>query len=261
MSDTPVLFAVDTGIARITLNRPDRLNAVSRDLMLALNEAVAEAARRDDVRVISLTGAGRGFCAGQDLSERDPRRLDGPLDLAAIQRELFHPVVRTLQTTPKPVVACVNGVAAGAGAGFALAADIVLAEETAKFVFSFAKVGLSVDAGLGRALVQSLGPARARALLMLGGALTGAEAEAAGLIWKSLPADDLPAEHDRLLSQLAAAPRQALAGIKAAVAAAETQPLDSYLDTEAALQGRAGAHPDYAEGVLSFLEKRKPRFA
>jgi len=228
--------------------------------MRALGAAVEEAAAREDVRVISLTGAGRGFCAGQDLSERDPRKLDGPLDLAAIQRELFHPVIRTLRETPKPVVACVNGVAAGAGAGFALAADIVLADAEAKFVFSFAKMGLSVDAGLGRALVAGLGAPRARALLMLGGALTGAEAEAAGLIWRAVPAGELGSAHEDVLIRLACAPRAALSGIKAAVAAAEVEPLAEYLATEAALQGRAGAAPDYAEGVLAFLEKRKPRF-
>ena len=117
MPETPVLFTVHDGHARITLNRPDRLNALTRDLMLRLSDSVQEAIARDDVRVISLTGSGRGFCAGQDLSERDPRKHEGPLDLAAIQRELFHPVVRALAATPKPVVACVNGIAAGAGAG------------------------------------------------------------------------------------------------------------------------------------------------
>lgn len=260
MTDAPVLLTVADGIARITLNRPDRLNAVTRGLMLDLGTAIAEATAHDDVRVISLTGAGRGFCAGQDLTERDPRKLDGPLDLAAIQRELFHPVVRALRETPKPVVACVGGVAAGAGAGFALAADIVLADAEARFVFSFAKVGLSVDAGLGHALVQGLGAPRARALLMLGGALTGSEAAQAGLIWRAVPGDALEDEHEALLTQLAAAPRAALAGIKGAVAAASTAPLAEYLEIEAGLQGRAGAHPDYAEGVLSFLERRPARF-
>ena len=138
MTEESLVFRIDGGIARITLDRPAKLNALTRTLMLDLGAAVAEAAAREDVRVISLTGAGRGFSAGQDLSERDPRKLSGPLDLAAIQRELFHPIVTTLTGTPKPVVACVNGIAAGAGAGIALAADIVLAAESAKFVFSFA---------------------------------------------------------------------------------------------------------------------------
>lgn len=261
MTDNPVLYDVASGIARITLNRPDRLNALTRDLMLGLRAALDDAAGSEDVRVILLNGAGRGFCAGQDLGERDPRKLDGPLDLEAIQKELYHPVIRTIRQTPKPVVASVNGVAAGAGAGFALAADITLASDAAKFIFSFAKVGLSVDAGLGRALVQSLGVARSTALLMLGGALTGAEAAEAGLIWRCVPAADLAQETESLIASLAAAPRRSLAGIKAAVAAAALPDLDAYLGAEAHAQGQAGSHPDYAEGVLSFLERRPANFA
>jgi len=253
-------LTVADGVARLTLDRPERLNALTRALMLELRETLAEVTRREDVRVISLTGAGRAFCAGQDLSERDPRTLDGPLDLAAIQRELFHPVVRLMAETPKPVVACVNGVAAGAGAGLALAADVVLAGESARFVFSFAKVGLSVDAGLGRALALGLGAPRARALLMTGGTLTAAEAAAAGAIWRCVPDEDLAATLAELEGQMARVPRMAAAGIKGAVAAAHL-PLADYLEAEARLQGAAGAHPDYAEGVLSFLERRPARFA
>jgi len=260
MTDTQILYAVGDGIARINLNRPERLNAMTRQLMLELNAAIADACGREDVRVISLSGTGRAFSAGQDLSERDPRTLDGPLDLAAIQAELFHPIVRALSETPKPVVARVPGVAAGAGAGIALAADIVLAAEGAKFIFSFSKVGLSVDAGLGRILTAALGPARARALLMLGEMLTGAQAAEAGLIWRALPEADLDVEHEALLTRLATAPRKALAGIKQAVASANL-PLDDYLSVEAGLQGQAGRDPDYAEGVLSFLERRAARFS
>ena len=260
MSDDSVLLAVEGGLARITLNRPDRLNALTRVMMVRLGKVVADVTKREDVRVISITGAGRGFCAGQDLSERDPRTLSEPLDLAAIQRELFHPVIRCLAETPKPVVTCVNGVAAGAGAGLALVGDIVIAAESANFAFSFAKVGLSVDAGLGRALAAGLGVQRARALLMLGETLAAADAAAAGLIWRAWPEDELAERHEALLRQLAATPRTAVSGIKTALAAAHLD-LDAYLDVEAAAQGRAGAHPDYAEGVLSFLERRPPVFS
>jgi len=260
VSDDPVLLSIASGIARITLNRPRQLNALTRAMMLDLAAVLREVLGREDVRVISLTGAGRAFSAGQDLTERDPRLLAGPLDLAAIQRELFHPIVRAVAETAKPIVAAVNGVAAGAGAGLALAADIVLAAESARFVYSFAKVGLSVDAGLGRALAQSLGPARARALLMLGESQPAPEAAAAGLIWKAVPDETLAAEHAALLERLAATPVEALAGIKRAIAATHL-PLDDYLPTEAELQGRAGAHLDYAEGVLAFLERRPPRFS
>lgn len=257
----PVLYAVDGAVATITLNRPERLNALTRELMLRLADALQDAAAHPDVRVISLTGAGRGFCAGQDLSERDPRQLDGPLDLEAIQKELFHPVVRAIAGTPKPVVAAVQGVAAGAGASLALAADIVVAGAGAKFLLSFSKVGLSVDAGGGLALTRNLGPARAKALLMLGEGLSGEAAEAAGLIWKAVPDDALAEAQQGILDQLAATPVEALSGIKLAIAAAAgAADLESYLAEEARLQGIAGRHPDYAEGVLAFLERRKPVF-
>ena len=260
MTEKSLRFHIDSGIARITLNRPSKLNALTRDLMIDLGAAVAESASRQDVRVISLSGTGRAFSAGQDLSERDPRKLDGPLDLAEIQREIFHPVVKGLIDAPKPVVACVTGVAAGAGAGIALAADIVVASETAKFVFSFAKIGLSVDAGLGRALARGLGIPRAKALLMLGESLSASEAAEAGLIWRALPDDELAEQHEALLRRLAETPRESLIGIKAALSKSHLDVPD-YLEAEAQAQGRAGSHPDYAEGVLSFLERRAPRFS
>lgn len=256
-----ILYSVEDAVASITLNRPERLNALTRELMLRLGEALRDADVREDVRVISLQGAGKAFCAGQDLAERDPRKQDRPFDLEAIQKELFHPVVRAIYATPKPVVACVSGVAAGAGASLALAADIVIAGTGVKFLLSFSNVGLSVDAGGGLALTRSLGVARTKALLMLGEGLSAEEAEAAGLIWKAIPDVELTGAHQALLKQLAEAPAAALAGVKQAVAAAVLAPdLESYLLEEARLQGVAGRHPDYAEGVLAFLERRKPVF-
>ncbi|MEO9462489.1 MAG: enoyl-CoA hydratase-related protein [Marinomonas sp.] len=159
------------------------------------------------------------------------------------------------------MVASVNGVAAGAGSGLALACDIVIAADSAKFIQSFSKVGLSVDAGGGLALLRGLGAPRAKAALMLAESLAAKEAAALGLIWKCVSDDALSEETARLVAKLAATPRTALACIKQAIAAAATAPdLDDYLKQEAALQGVAGAHPDYSEGVLSFLEKRKPDF-
>lgn len=260
MSFENLRISVDAGVARIVLNRPEKLNAVTRALLLELHSALADIMADDSVRVIVLTGEGRAFCAGQDLSERDPRQLEAPLDLAAIQRELYHPILLAMAGSDKPVIALVNGVAAGAGAGLALGCDIVIAAQSARFVFSFVKVGLSVDAGLGRQLVQGLGAARACALLMTGGALTAQEAAEAGLIWRAVDDDELYAAGDDLATELARAPKAAIAGIKRAIAAAH-QPLEDYLDTEATLQGRAGAAPDYAEGVLAFLERRKPGFS
>jgi 2-(1,2-epoxy-1,2-dihydrophenyl)acetyl-CoA isomerase len=260
MSENTVLYRVESGIAHITLNRPERYNALTRQLLLDLGPAIDNAAADDAVRVISLTGSGRGFCAGQDLSERDPRKLDGPLDLAAIQRELYHPVIRTLNETPKPVAACVNGIAVGAGAGLALAADIVLAAESASLAFSFARIGLAADAGVGRALINALGMPRAKAILMLGETLTADEAQRCGLIWRTVADGDLGREYQTLLNKLAATPRASLAGFKSALASAHLT-LPDYLEIEADAQGRAGRNPDYAEGVLAFLEKRKPDFS
>lgn len=252
--------SIDNGIARIALNRPERLNALTRQMMLELKSVIGHLVHDSDVRVILLTGNGRGFCAGQDLAERDPRELDGPLDLEQIQSELFHPIVRSISSGRKPVVAVVNGVAAGAGAALALSADIVLAGKSAVFAFSFARVGLSVDAGLGRALVQGLGAPRARALLMLGESLTATHAAEAGLIWQALPDEALAGAADELVKKLAATARHSLSGIKQATAAAHL-PLEEYLAFEAHLQGIAGKHEDYAEGVLAFLERRPPLFS
>jgi 2-(1,2-epoxy-1,2-dihydrophenyl)acetyl-CoA isomerase len=259
-SDQLVQYSASAGIGRIIFNRPDRLNALTRDLLVQLASTLHEAIADPAVKVISLTGAGRAFCAGQDLSERDPRKLSGLLDLEAIQKELFHPVITAMTAAPKPIVASVRGVAAGAGASIALAADIVIASESARFNFSFAKVGLSVDAGGGFMLVRALGAARARALLMLGESLDGTQAAQAGLIWRAVADGDLEEAREALLQQLAKAPSQALASIKKAVIAAEGGELRAYLLEEARLQGLAGANPDYAEGVLSFLEKRQAEF-
>jgi len=262
MKNHPVLlYTVNGGIARITLNRPDKLNALTRDMLLLLQAALKDAEGREDVRLVSLTGAGRGFSAGQDLTERDPQKIQWPPDLEGLQKELFHPVISTIANMQKPVVACVGGIAAGAAAGIALAADIVIVKDTAVFSFPFVKIGLSVDAGTGYQLVKALGPARARALLMLGGKLTADEAAACGLIWKSVPDASFSDECAALHAQLLSAPATALACIKQAVSkAGRRDGLQTYLAAEAKLQGIAGRHADYAEGVRAFLEKRAPKF-
>ncbi|MBV1705307.1 MAG: enoyl-CoA hydratase/isomerase family protein [Hyphomicrobiales bacterium] len=257
-----VLASRDGAVARIVLNRPAKKNALTRAALEALRTALDEAFVDDTVRVVALSGAGDAFCAGQDLAERDPRRaVHWPPDLAAIQAELYHPILRSLRVAQKPVVALVEGIASGAGAGLALACDVTLATDDARFAFSFVRIGLSVDAGLGQVLASRLGPARARALLMLGESLTGSEAAQAGLIWRSAPEG---AAFDALaaatVAALAAAPRRALAAIKSAVVAAEDLGFEDYLAREAALQGEAAADADYREGVLAFLEKREPRW-
>lgn len=256
-----VTLTIADRVATVMLNRPQRLNALTRELMITLAEVLAHCTEAPEVRALLITGAGKAFCAGQDLSERDPRTLTGPLDLEAIQKDLYHPVVTLLATMEKPVVVALNGLAAGAGASLALAGDMVIGAKSARLLFSFAKVGLSVDAGGGRRLVEALGPARAKGLLMTGGELSAEEAARAGLIWQCVEDEQLATVAGDLAASLARGPATTLSAIKQAVAAAgETDSLAAYLAAEARLQGMAGAAPDYAEGVLSFLEKRKPRF-
>ncbi len=252
----------DDGVATILLSRPERLNAINDDLLRGLLAALDTCAGDRDVRAVILTGEGKAFCAGQDLGDRDPRKVEFPLDLAAIQRDLYHPVVRSLAEMDKPVIAALNGVAAGAGASIALGTDIVLAARSARLVFAFVRVGLSVDAGGGWHLVRALGPARARALLMTGAELGAEEAERMGLVFRCFEDDALAGEARDLAQKLADAPATAIWSIKASIrAAAEGSSLGEYLEIEADNQGAAGASPEYAEGVLAFLEKRKARFA
>lgn len=257
-----VEHTVSDRLATITLNRPERRNALTRDMLVRLRDLVLESAEDDGVRAVLLTGNGKGFCAGQDLEERDPRKLNGPLDLEAIQHEFYHPLVTALASMEKPVVVAVNGIAAGAGSSIALAGDIVVAARSARFIQSFVKVGLSVDAGGAWHLVRALGPARARALLMTGGEIDAEEAERAGLIWKCVDDEDLQDIAGDIARTLADGPRTALRSIKKAVAAASTAGgFAHYLKSEAAFQGEAGLDPDYREGVLAFMEKRKPQYS
>jgi 2-(1,2-epoxy-1,2-dihydrophenyl)acetyl-CoA isomerase len=249
------------GYCVLTLNRPARLNALTAELLRALHAGLTRCGDDGTIRAVLLTGAGRAFCAGQDLSGRDPRKIEWPPKLDELQKELFHPVILAMKALPKPVVIAVNGAAAGAGLSLALAGDIVIAARTAQFIPSFAKVGLSVDAGGGWHLTRALGPARAKALLMTGQPLSAAAAESAGLIWKCVDDAALMPEAEALVSQLAKGPTRAYAAMKKAVAAAESATcLEDYLCEEARLQGEAGQTGDYREGVLAFLEKRPPRF-
>ncbi len=256
-----VLCQVASGYCTLTLNRPQRLNAVTADLLRALHAALETCQTDKKIRAVLITGAGRAFCAGQDLNDRDPRKLTGPLDLETIQKSLFHPILQTIRAMDKPVICAVNGLAAGAGSSLALAADIVLAARSAKFIQSFAKVGLSVDAGGGWHLTRALGPARARALLMTAGSLTAVEAERCGLIWRCVDDADLVRETDALMAKLVAGPTRAYGAIKSATRAASSESdFDSYLAIEARLQGEVGLTEDYREGVLSFFEKRPANF-
>jgi 2-(1,2-epoxy-1,2-dihydrophenyl)acetyl-CoA isomerase len=242
----------------LTLNRPDRLNSFNEDMHARLAEALAAAESDADCRAVLLTGAGRGFCAGQDLNERVT--AGSAPDLGATIDRFYNPLIRRIRELPKPVVCAVNGVAAGAGANLALACDIVLAARSAKFIQSFAKIGLVPDSGGTWFLPRLVGDARARGLALLAEALPAERAEAWGLIWKMVEDDRLRAEAEALAADLATQPTQGLALIKQALARSAENPLGKQLDLERDLQRRAGGTPDYAEGIRAFLEKRPARF-
>lgn len=245
------------GWVEITLNRPERLNSFTPEMHLDLRAALDAAQSK---RAVLLTGAGRGFCAGQDLGDRDPRKMDGPPDLGETVRTYWAPLVRQLRGLQLPVIAAVNGVAAGAGSSVALACDLVLAGQSAKFIQSFAKVGLIPDSGGSWHLTQQLGRARAMGLALTAEPLSAEQAADWGLIWKALPDDVLMDEARALAARLASGPTFGLAQIKRAIGAAPTNTLDDHLELEAELMRQCGIHPDYAEGVTAFLEKRAPRF-
>jgi 2-(1,2-epoxy-1,2-dihydrophenyl)acetyl-CoA isomerase len=259
MDEPPVLVDVRAGYRVITLNRPQRLNsfteAMHRALIAVLNDAEADTA----CRALLLTGAGRGFCAGQDLSDRLARNDERP-DLGASIENSYNPLVRKLRALPFPVVAAVNGVAAGAGANIALACDIVLAARSASFIQAFAKIGLVPDSGGTWFLPRLVGAARARALALLAEPLSAEKAESWGLIWKAVDDDKLAAEAEAMCAQFAKGPTFGLAQIKRALDASERNDLSTQLDLERDLQRQAGASPDYAEGVRAFMDKRPPMF-
>lgn len=247
------------GWVEITLNRPDRLNSFNDEMHMALRTAL-EAARESGTRAVLLTGAGRGFCAGQDLGDRDPSKMDGPPDLGHTVRTFYAPLVRLIRSLEMPVICAVNGVAAGAGANLALACDIVLAAESAKFIQSFSKVGLIPDTGGSWHLPRLLGEARAKGLAFTAEPLPARKAEDWGLIWKALPDADLMDEARSLAAGFATGPTLGYALTKQAIQAAATDTLADHLEFEADAMKRCGESADYAEGVSAFLDKRAPVF-
>ncbi|WP_171176987.1 2-(1,2-epoxy-1,2-dihydrophenyl)acetyl-CoA isomerase PaaG [Ruegeria sp. HKCCD8929] len=258
MSDT--ILAQDHGNwVEITLNRPDRLNSFTDEMHYALRAAL-EKARDTGARTVLLTGAGRGFCAGQDLGDRDPSKMDGPPDLGETVRTFYAPLVRLIRSLNFPVICAVNGVAAGAGANIALACDIVLAAESAKFIQSFSKVGLIPDTGGSWHLPRLLGEARAKGLALTAQPLPAKQAEDWGLIWKALPDDQLMGEARAMAEQFANGPTLGLGLTKQSIQAAAVNTLTDHLELEADAMKTCGESADYAEGVTAFLEKRAPKF-
>jgi 2-(1,2-epoxy-1,2-dihydrophenyl)acetyl-CoA isomerase len=250
-------WEVDGGIATITLDRPDALNSLEASLKKDLLAAFREAGRDRAVRVVILTGAGRAFCVGQDLKERlapDP----APLDVEV--RERFNPLVMAIRLLDKPVIAAVNGVAAGAGASLAFACDLRIAAEHASFVLAFGRIGLVPDTGATWLLPRLVGLGRASELLLLADPLPAAEALRIGLVNRVVPGDELAAQARRLAMSLAEGAPRAMALTKRAMRRALESGFEATLDYEASLQGIAGRTADHAEGLAAFVEKRPPRF-
>jgi 2-(1,2-epoxy-1,2-dihydrophenyl)acetyl-CoA isomerase len=258
MSYATIRFEVADQVATLTLNRPDKLNSFTAEMHAELKDALGRVAAADSgVRALLITGAGRGFCAGQDLSQRA-----GPVvpDLGETIEKQFNPLIRTLRTLEIPVIGAVNGTAAGAGMSLALACDITLAARSASFLQAFAKIGLIPDAGSTFFLPRLAGEARARGLAMLADKIGAEQAAAWGLIWKVVDDDKLLPEATALARHLAVQPTRGLALIKQALNRSAANDLDRQLDVERDLQRIAGRTEDYREGVAAFFEKRAPRF-
>lgn len=248
---------IEHGVCILTLHRPDKYNAFNRDMAIALQEALAAAHDDEGVRAIVLTGAGKAFCSGQDLSEAiDPNGVG----LDTILAEHYNPLVRRMRSVMKPIVVAVNGVAAGAGANLALTGDIVLASEHATFIQAFANIGLVPDTGGTWTLPRLVGPGRASAWMMLGDKISAQEACHAGMIYRVCSADQLYEEALQIARRLAQAPTKAFALTKQALNASMFAGLEDQLHLERTLQNEAGESHDFKEGVQAFLEKRRPVF-
>ena len=255
-----ILFEITDGIAQLTLNRPDKLNSFTQAMHDEVRHAVHKVGTDKSVRVLILTGAGRGFCAGQDLSDRAVEPGARAVDLGDSVEKNYAPLVLALRGLPMPVICAVNGVAAGAGANLALACDIVLAAKSASFVEVFCKLGLIPDTGGTYFLPRLIGSARAMGLTMLGEKLSAEKAEAWGLIWKAVPDEELAVETMAMARHFATAPTKGLAFTKQALYASPHNTLQQQLTLECGMMSELGRTEDYREGVAAFMEKRAPQF-
>jgi len=252
-----IIFSIENSIATITLNRPDKLNSFNREMALLMQSGLDECASLQEVRCIYITGAGKGFCAGQDLAEvADP---NGP-GMQKILSEHYNPIITRIRNMPKPVIAAVNGVAAGAGANLALACDIVVAAESASFIQAFSKIGLIPDSGGTYHLPRLIGFQRASAMMMLGDKVSATDALEMGMLYKVFADVTFIDESKKIASVLAKMPTKALAYIKHALNQSATNTLETQLQLEDDYQQKAAATADFKEGVQAFLEKRLPIF-
>jgi 2-(1,2-epoxy-1,2-dihydrophenyl)acetyl-CoA isomerase len=259
MANETVLVSEAGGVLRLTLNRPERLNALNRDLHEAMMAGLDRAERDPDCRVVVLTGAGRAFCAGQDLSG-EVYSASGPQPDVGPVVERYNGMIERMRRLPKPIVGAVNGIAAGGGASLAFACDIVLAKRSASFLQAFARIGLVPDCGGTYFLPRLVGGARARAMAMLAEPVTAEQAEAWGMIWKAIDDASFEAEVSAMAERLAQGPTYGLGLTKQALDASIANDLASQLRLERDLQRLASASPDYAEGVGAFLAKRPAKF-
>jgi len=260
MSYETIEFSITEGVAVLTLNRPDSLNSFNTQMHAEVRSALKEVKKDSSVRCLLLTGNGRGFCAGQDLSDRNVAPGAEAPNLGESIEKNYSPLLRTIRSLEMPVICAVNGVAAGAGANIAFACDIVLAAKSASFIQAFCKIGLVPDCGGTWSLPRLVGPARAMALSMLGDKISAEQAEQWGMIWKSVENDSLMDEAMAMAKHFATQPTKGLALIKRAIQASATNTFDEQLDLERDLQTLAGRTEDYREGVAAFMEKRQPAF-
>jgi 2-(1,2-epoxy-1,2-dihydrophenyl)acetyl-CoA isomerase len=260
MTYESIQFTIDSGIAVLTLNRPDRLNSFTQAMHLEVRDALAKLQADKSVRVLLITGAGRGFCAGQDLNDRAVEPGAPGVDLGESVEKFYAPLVMTIKNLPMPVICAVNGVAAGAGANLALACDIVLAAKSASFIEAFCKLGLIPDTGGTWHLPRLVGPARALGLAMLGEKLTAEKAEQWGLIWRCVADDELMNEAMAMARHFATAPTKGLAFTKQAMQASYANTLPEQLQLEANMMRELGHSHDYREGVAAFIAKRPASF-
>lgn len=254
---TTVLSHIENGVAYLSLNRPEKYNSFNREMALALQQALDECDKNEAVRAIYLTGSGKGFCAGQDLAEAtDPQ---GP-ELESIVREHYNPIIQRLRNIEKPIVAAVNGVAAGAGANIALACDIVVATKSASFIQAFSKIALIPDSAGTYFLPRLVGMQRAAALMMLADKVMAEEAAGMGMIYKAFADENFEAESKKIAMTLAQMPTTGLGLTKRLLNQTFSNTLDQQLEMEKDVQVMAGATEDFKEGVQAFLEKRSPVF-
>ncbi len=253
-------YSVNAGVARVTLNRPDRLNSFNDELKQALKECLDDIADNSSLRVMVLTGSGRGFCAGQDLVDRQLSEGEA-LDLGETLEASYNYYIRRIRDFPFPVICAVNGVAAGAGANLALCCDIVIATRAAKFIQAFCKIGLVPDCGGTWVLPRLVGHARAMGLSLLGTPVSAEDAEQMGMIWRCVDDDDFESEVEALVQHFAKQPTKGLGLTKKAVRASMSNSFDEQLELEAACQREAGYSQDFKEGVRAFFEKREPNFS